>query len=185
MLGGELVMPAYTALQRIQQATDNRQPFVELPTLDVFRNRPQESKLVLNPSVWDGCEFRPDEIDALLAQADPAPMRVMPTGSEVRLGHPAQSLDWLIAALSKPLKQLSAVQAAYVALIEIPSTGEPPHPVVGLHVSDGADVETVIQPLKAAVDKASRGVVDFVPMGDDSISAWLLANTKPFFQRPR
>lgn len=184
MLDGELVTAAYTAPQRIQQATNNSQPFVQLPTLDVLRKRPPNSRLVINPRVWDGCSFRSDEIEALLAEADPSPTMVVPSGSEVRLGHPAQSLEWLMAALSKPLTQLSAVQAAHVALIEIPSTGEPPHPVVGLRVAVGTDIEDVIRPLKAAVDEASRGPVDLVPIGDDGISVWLLANTEPFFKRP-
>jgi hypothetical protein len=180
--GGELVMPAYTAPQRILQATNNSQPFVKLPTLDILRNLPPSLKLVINPGAWDGCTFRPDEVKALLAEADPSPM-VLPSGSEVRLGHPAQSLEWLMTALKKPLTRSRAVQAAHVALIEIPSTGEAPHPVVGLRVADGTDLEAVMRPLKAAVDKASRGPVDFVPIGDGSISAWLVDNTEPFFQR--
>ena len=108
---------------------------------------------------------------------------VLPSGSEVRLGHSAQSLEWLMTALKKPLTRSRAVQAAHVALIENPSTGEPPHPVVGLRMADGTDLEDVIRPLKAAVDKASRGPVDFVTIGDGSISAWLVDNTEPFFQR--
>jgi hypothetical protein len=83
----------------------------------------------------------------------------------------------------KPLKQLSAVQAAHVALIEIPSTGDPPHPVVGLRLAEGADIKTVVGPLIAAVNKASRGVIDFWPIRNDNTSMWLLENTKPFFHR--
>ena len=183
MLGGEFVMPAYTAHQRILEATNGSQPFVQLPTLDILRNLPPNSKLVINPGAWDGVAFQPDEIKALLAKADPSPI-VVPSGSEIRLGHSEQSLEWLIAALRKPLKQLSAVQAAHVALIEIPSTGEPPHPIVGLRLAEGADIETVIRPLTAAVDEARRGPVDFAPIGNDVTSVWLLDNTEPFFQRP-
>ena len=183
MVGGELVMPAYTAHARILEATSGRQPFAQLPTPDILRSLPPTSRLMINPGAWDGVEFQPDEIKALLAQVDPTPI-VMPSGTEVRLGHSEQSLEWLIAALTKPLKQLSAVQAAYVALIEVPSTGEPPHPIVGLRLAAGTDMETVMRPLMAAVDEVARGPVDFESIGKDGTSAWLLENTEPFYQRP-
>ncbi len=183
MLGGESVMPAYTAPERILQATGNTQPFAKLPTLEILRKLPANTKLVINPGARDGCAFRPDEIAALLLEADPPPM-VMPKGSEVRLGHSAQSLEWLTDALSDRLTQLSAVQAAHVALIEMPAAGEPPHPIVGLQIADGTDIDSVMRPLKVAVDEASRGPVDFVPIGNDVISVWLLENTEPFFRRP-
>jgi hypothetical protein len=182
MVGGELVMPAYTAHERILEATNGSQPFVQLPTPDILRSLPPTSKLVINPGAWDGVAFQPDEVKALLAQVDPTPI-VIPSGTEVRLGHSEQSLEWLIAALTKPLTQLNAVQAAYVALIEVPSTGEPPHPIVGLRLSEGADMETVMRPLMAAVTEVARGPVDFAPIGKDGTSAWLLDNTEPFFQR--
>jgi hypothetical protein len=182
MVGGELTMPVYTAQQRILEATNGSQPYVQLPTLNILRSLPPDSKLVINPGVWDGVAFQPDEIRALLAEADPPPV-VVPGGSEIRVGHSDQSLDWVIKALMKPLKQLSAVQAAHVALIEIPSTGDPPHPVVGLRLAEGADIKTVVGPLIAAVNKASRGVIDFWPIRNDNTSMWLLENTKPFFHR--
>jgi type III secretion system (T3SS) SseB-like protein len=183
MVGGELVMPAYTAKERILEATNGRQSFVQLPTLDILRNLPPDQKLVINQGAWDGVAYQPDEIKALLAQVDPTPT-VIPSGTEMRLGHSEHSLEWLIAALTKPLNRLSGVQAAHVALIEIPSTGEPPHPIVGLRLTEGTDIETVMRPLMAAVDETSRGPVDFVPIGNDGTSVWLLDNTEPFFQRP-
>jgi hypothetical protein len=183
MLGDELVMPAYTAPQRVQQATNSSQPFVELSTLEILRGRPPGSKLVINPGVWDGLELRPDEIDELLAAADQSPMLVVPSGAEVRLGHPAYVPESLMALMSKSMRNLSAVKAAHLAMIEVPVTGEPPHPVIGLRVTDAADLAEVIRPLKAAVDEASMGRVDFVPIGDDGVSAWLLENTEPFFSR--
>jgi hypothetical protein len=69
-------------------------------------------------------------------------------------------------------------------LIEIPSTGEPPHPVVGLLLSDGTHMEAVMPPLMAAVDELSRGPIDFVAIERDGTGKWLLDNTEPFFQRP-
>jgi hypothetical protein len=183
MVGGELVMPAYTAHERILEATNGGQPFVQLPTPDILRSLPPSSKLVINPGAWDGIEYQPEEIKALLAQVDPTPI-VVPSGTEVRLGHSERSLEWLTAALTKPLKQLSAVEAAYVALIEVPSTGEPPHPVVGLRLSEGTHMEAVMPPLMETVDELSRGVVDFVPIEKDGTGKWLLENTEPFFQRP-
>ena len=68
MVSGELVMPAYTAKERILEATNGRQPFVQLPTLDILRNLPPDQKLVINQGVWDGVAFQPDEIKALLAR---------------------------------------------------------------------------------------------------------------------
>src|SRR5216683_1227780 len=177
MVGGELVMPAYTAHERILEATNGRQPFVQLPTPDILRSLPPTSKLVINPGAGDGVVFQPDEVKALLAQVDPTPS-VIPSGAEVRLGQSEQSLAWLTSALTKPLKQLSAVQAAYVALIEIPSAGEPPHPVVGLRLSEGTHMEAVMRPLMAAVDELSRGPVDFVAIEKDGTGKWLLDNTK-------
>ena len=184
MVGGQLVMPAYTAKERILEATNGRQPFVQLPTLDILRNLPSDQKLVINQGVWDGVAFQPDEIKALLAQVDPTPS-VIPSGTEIRLGQSEQSLEWLIVALMKPLRQLSEVQAAHVALIEVPSTGEPPHPIVGLRLSEGTDMETVMRPLMAAVNELARGPVDFAPIGNDGTSMWLLENTEPFYQRLR
>jgi len=184
MVGGQLVMPAYTAKERILEATNGRQPFVQLPTLDILRNLPFDQKLVINQGVWDGVAFQPDEIKALLAQVDPTPS-VIPSGTEIRLGQSEQSLEWLIVALMKPLRQLSEVQAAHVALIEVPSTGEPPHPIVGLRLSEGTDMETVMRPLMAAVNELARGPVDFAPIGNDGTSMWLLENTEPFYQRLR
>jgi hypothetical protein len=183
MVGGELVMPAYTAHERILEATNGSQPFVQLPTPDILRSLPPTSKLVINPGAWDGVAFQPDEIKALLAEVDPTPS-VIPSGTEVRLGQSEQSLEWLTSALTKPLRQLIAVQAAHVGLIQIPSTGETPHPVVGLQLAEGADIATVIQPLIAAVNELARGPVDFVPIGKDGTGKWLLDNTEPFFQRP-
>jgi hypothetical protein len=183
MVSGELVMPAYTAKERILEATTGRQPFVQLPTLDILRSLPPDQKLVINQGAWDGVAYQPDEIKALLAQVDPTPS-VIPGGTEVRLGQSEQSLEWLTSALTKPLQQLSAVEAAHVALIEIPSTGEPPHPVVGLLLSDGTHMEAVMPSLMAAVDELSRGPIDFVAIERDGTGKWLLDNTEPFFQRP-
>ena len=183
MVGGELVMPAYTAKERILEATSGRQSFVQLPTPEILRNLPPDQKLVINQGAWDGVTYQPDEIQALLAQVDPT-TTVIPSGTEIRLGHSEHSLEWLIVALTKPLRQLSEVQAAHVALMEVPSTGEPPHPIVGLRLAEGTDMETVMRPLTAAVNELARGPVDFALIGKDGTSMWLLENTEPFYQRP-
>jgi len=183
MLAGQLALPVYTSPERVQQATGGRQPFVELSTLEIMRNRPPGSKVVINPGVWDGLELRPDEIEDLLAEVDQSPTVLVPMGAEVRLGHPAQIPESLIALLSESMTNLDGVRAAHLAMIEVPVTGEPPHPIIGLRVAEGADFAGVVGPLKAAIGKASMGRVDFVPIGDDEISTWLLENTKPFFDR--
>jgi hypothetical protein len=161
-VGDEEVLAAFTSPARIEEATEGRLPYVGLPAEILLRRRPRGVKVVLNPGVWHGKELLPDEIAALL-------------GDEIMLGLAAERPAALIELLRTHLRARGDVERARLGQVCLPSSGVEPHPIVGIATRGGTQLEHVLRDLGAIVAEGYDGPVDFVPLDDSEVGAWLTA----------
>jgi hypothetical protein len=178
-LAGEEIVAAFTSPPRFEEASGGRVPCLGLPAEVLFRRKPSHLKVVLNPGVWYGKELLPGEIRDLLGDN---PSLAEPPG-EMMLGLPAVRPSELIERLRDRFARDSDVLAARLGQLFVPSSGVPPHLVVGLVLRDGADLERALFGIDALVRETVDGPVDFVPLGDHPIGDWLVANGEPFYTR--
>jgi hypothetical protein len=141
---------------------------------------------VLNPGLRYGKELSTGEIARLatgkLADAEP---RVVEHDTEVLLGQPATPPTALIEALSRLFARHPSVAAAHLAQIYDPSSGDPPHPIVGVVATDfDAIIEEAALVARDVVD--GQMPVDFVALDAsdaEGVHLYLLRDTAPFYQR--
>lgn len=126
----------------------------------------------------------------VLRKAAPAPAKPqeerLAAGSAVLLGQPARYPEALAEALKTHLAGVPAVRAAYLAQIFVPSSGDPPHPVIGLELEPGADARAVIAAAAAAGEGSvpAGSPVTYLPIARDVVSEHLTSQTRPFYRRP-
>jgi hypothetical protein len=166
-LGGETVVAAFTSPIRIEAATDGKLPYIGLRGRVLFANRPRGTKVVLNPGVWFGKELLPEEIDRMLDGG----IVTVPEGTTMMLGLPAEPPDALIEQIRDWLGTRTDVLGARLGQIFDATSGQPPHPLVGLELADGARMESVF-----ASAPEFEGPVDLVPLEDHPLGGWLQAN---------
>jgi hypothetical protein len=166
-VGDEEVIAAFTSPERIEEATEGRLPYVGLPATVVLRRRPRGMKVVLNPGVWHGKELLPDEIAGLISETSVSP------GEEVMLGHATERPAALIGLLRTHLRARGDVERARIGHMFLPSSGDPPHPVVGIATRHDTPLEDVLGDLGAVVAEGYDGTVDFVPLDGHTVGDWL------------
>lgn len=178
-LAGEEIVAAFTSPPRIEEASDGSLPYIGLPAAVLFRQKPPHLKVVLNPGVWFGKELLPDEIRGLLGDEE----ETADADGEVMLGLPADQPTELVERLRERFASDSDVLAARLGQVFVPSSGVPPHLVVGLVLRDGADLERALFGIDELVRETVDGQVDFVPLGGHPIGDWLVENGEPFYTR--
>jgi hypothetical protein len=139
---------------------------------------------VLNPGSQYGKELSRDEIkrlaDGTILASTP---RVVARDTQVLLGQPATSPTALIAALGRLFTRHPTVEAAYLAQIHDPSSGDPPHPIVGILASDHEAVLGEASLVAAAVMDTPVDFVVVAAHDSDGVSGYLRGSTTPFYER--
>lgn len=164
------MLAAFTSPARIEEATEGRLPYVGLPAAILLQRRPRGMKVVLNPGVWHGKELLPDEIAALLGETR------VEAGEEVMLGLAAERPAALVELLRTHLRAHGDVERARLGQLFAPSSGVEPHPIVGIATRGETQLEDVLRDLGALVAEGYDGPVDFVPLDEHEVGAWLAAH---------
>jgi len=183
---GTPIIPFFTSLEALQRALKEESKYVALPAKSFFEMT-LGSFLMLNPASSYGKEFFPDEIHALLETGvNHAPQtRVVQKETKVLLGQPANYPSEMVSALTSLLAKHSAVKAAYLCLMQDPSSSEKPSLVVGFD-GDKDLAEAMKEAGSVAADTAPKGdAVDFVVLkkGESGVSNYMLKSVKPFYER--
>jgi hypothetical protein len=141
------------------------------------------SQAILNPGFAFGKEFTPEEIKHLAAgNLGGGETLTVAQETQVLLGQPSPYPQALVDALGRLFANHPSVEAAYLAQIHDPSSGLPPHPIIGL-VSSTYD--QVVREAGVVANSMASGTVDFIPLsGDREGVAGYLYETKPFYRRP-
>lgn len=183
---GSSVIPFFTSLRTLQLAITGDEKYLALPARTFFEIT-RGAELILNPRSEFGKEFKPAEVEALLAAgvSQVATPMVLEKPTEVLLGQPANYPQAMVASLTTLLARHSNVKAAYLALMHDRSRDEKPHLIVGIE-ADG-DFENVIREAgTVAADTAPAGEpVDLtrVIRGESGIARYFFEEAKPFYQR--
>jgi hypothetical protein len=180
------VVPFFTSLQMLQQAIDDDEPYLELPTSSLFQLTMGVS-LVLNPNSEFGMEFEPDDIAVLLdTDLMVNSEHLLDEETEVLLGMPENVSDSFTGVLTEYLSRQPEVEAAYLGTIQIPAEDDQEHLMVGLQGKGSfeAIIDTAIQKI-SLLDESdmSYETVDFyvIDQDDPDISEFMLENITPFY----
>ena len=130
-------LPIFASQERLQEFVNQlgqKYGFLALRGSDLFpilTQHPQPA--VLNPGAAYGKELTPDEIrrvaDGSIFKTEG---RTIQKDTQILLGQPAEYPKELVATLSRLFQQRETVQAAYLAQIHNPSSGEKPHLMIGI-----------------------------------------------------
>lgn len=135
---------------------------------------------VLNPGAAQPKVLATEEIRGLLPMLGKE--EKIAKGTEYRIGQPAERPVTLIVALREVFAGYPNVAEASLALIQVPSSGEPPHFLVGVR---GENVQEAVAAAGAAArDKCGVKLLDFMPLADgkDGITQYF-KTVEPFYRR--
>ncbi|MDA8210741.1 MAG: enhanced serine sensitivity protein SseB C-terminal domain-containing protein [Clostridia bacterium] len=109
-------------------------------------------------------------------------------GTKMLIGQPANYPDELVGLLQKYFENIVVIRAAYLAQIQIPADGEPPHILIGIQF-DGdpkAGLDAIAGELTGLVSQLETplGPVDFKPVIGGPIDDYLITRTNPCYRRP-
>jgi len=185
---GRQVLPCFSSQGLFEQVIPEHQPSVVLTGEDVFKLVPEGVEVMLNPFTETGKSFPAHEIRALRAGVL---FRERPTadGEEIALGQPKEYPEELVATIKTYLADQPAVKRAYLAYAYVKSTGEAPHPLIGLELSASntqpfADLMLELHQLTYE-QFGQAGWIDVFELkagATDAVSKYLLEETTPFFE---
>lgn len=181
---GRDYLPIYTSLQRLRAATAGQSPpHIGLPGRVLLQARPADLPVVINAGVWYGKELLPGEIVDLLTGRRPGSphAEVVAAGQEVYLGHPATYPQALAEALAEHFRLRGGVAEARLGWIHVPSSGAPPHPVVGVRPAGETSLQEALTGTDDVVRRSYDGPVDFTALDGPGPGQWLVENAEPFF----
>ncbi|HIP94696.1 MAG TPA: enhanced serine sensitivity protein SseB, partial [Leucothrix sp.] len=114
------VVPFFTSLQMLQQAINDDEPYLELPTASLFQLT-MGAPLVLNPNSEFGMEFEPEDV-AVLLDSDLLvnSEHILDEETEVLLGIPSEVPSAFNTVLSDYFAKHPQVESAYLGTIQIP-----------------------------------------------------------------
>ena len=182
-------LPIFTSQQRLQESVNQmgqNYGFLALRGENLFpilTQNPQSA--VINPGAPYGKELTVDEIrriaDGSILKTE---SRVVQKATQVLLGQPAKYPTELVNALQRLFVKHPSVEAAYLAQIHNPSSGEKPHLIIGIEAS--GDFQKIV----GEAGMTAQGVlskeefVDFIQVGGGkgSLDSYLKKQTKPFYQ---
>jgi len=167
-------------------------PHVVAPTESFVASLPETVGLAVNPGGELGLPLSPDQTVDLRPSR-----RVVPAGTRIRVGEPAQEPDEVLAQVAYALGEVPEVRAARRAWVQLGD--EPPSLAVGLELAPGlepssaddgaARTESLLGTVRVAMDDVlSRSrpgfAIDLVVLADvdHPIVAWMLQHAEPFFR---
>lgn len=184
---GDPRIHAFTSLARLRTAIGQQQlPYIGLPTDVLFAAIDADQEIVINEGVWHGKVIVPEERALLIGGHAPGEVTELrlDAGTVVHLGAPAEYPDELVAALKADFARRGVVAEARLAQLHVPSTGIPPHPVIGIRATAGREaLRSVLESLQPVVASVLREgmAVDFVDLDGGGAGEYLRAETEPFY----
>ncbi len=178
------VVPFFTSLQMLQQAINDDEPYLELPTASLFQLT-MGAPLVLNPNSEFGMEFEPEDV-AILLDSDLLvnSEHILDEETEVLLGIPSEVPSAFNTVLSDYFAKHPQIESAYLGTIQIPDDDDKEHLMVGLKGTGdlGKIIETAIQKI-SLVDDIGYETIDFyvIDQDDPDISQFMIDNITPFY----
>ena len=178
------VVPFFTSLQMLQQAINDDEPYLELPTASLFQLT-MGAPLVLNPNSEFGMEFEPEDV-AILLDSDLMlnSEHILDEETEVLLGIPSEVPSAFNTVLSDYFAKHPQVESAYLGTIQIPADDDQEHLMVGLKGKGdlGEIIETAIKKI-SLVDDIGYETIDFyvIDQDDPDISEFMIENITPFY----
>lgn len=186
---GEKAIPIFTSLERLQAAIAGEESYLQMAARDLFGMVSDGSGYIMNPRSAYGKLFTPAEVASLLDGSifEQIKTNVVQESQQVLLGQPAPAIypHKLVAALTSLFAEHPEVRKAYLALMHMPASGQPAHPVVGIDV-DG-DFSAVLQDAGVLLnDVTEKGqVVDFVQIKPgETIPDYMTGSVEPFYVKP-
>ncbi len=179
-------LPIFTSLLRLEQVVQQEGNYLQLKARDFFEMT-RGAHVLMNPGHAYGKEFLPDEIARMIDGTifEPNNSFIVKEETPVLLGQPAEYPQQLVAALGRLFVKHRGVKAAYLAQMHIPSSGEPPHLVVGIEAQGNfqrisGEVGLVANQLIPAGD-----ILDVVQVKayEKGIAEYLRNQTKPFYRQ--
>lgn len=154
-------IPFFTALPRIfeKQVIKEKVPYLEIAAGDLFQLT-KGATLVLNPFSDFGKELVPQEIAQILDGSifgDGIREVAVPRDTQVRVGQPAVQPVEMMEALSAKFALRDDVNAAYIAMVDMPETGAPPRLLIAMSIS--GDRQTIFE-------EAGRTAQQFLKQGE-------------------
>jgi hypothetical protein len=179
--------PFFSSEARVAEVARQMQKplgFLAIAGRDAFGLLAQQPRqATLNAGFPYGKEFTPEEIQQLAAgNLEMGQSITVEKATEVLLGQPSQYPRALVDALVRLFEGQPSVEAAYLAQIHDPSSGLPPHPVIGIASSA---YRQVVSDAGIVANSVADGPVDFMEMGPgpaEGVIQYLLG-TEPFYRR--
>jgi SseB protein C-terminal domain/SseB protein N-terminal domain len=183
-------LPAFSSLEQLQEVVNKSgvtYGYIGLKGQVAFKilaQRPME--ILLNPGCSFGKQFLPAEIQqiadgSLFTENE----RVLEKVTKILLGQPKDYPHKMVAVLSDLFAQHPSVTAAHLAQMHDPSSGEPPHILIGLETSKNC--RQVIADAGIAIrDVIGEGkFVDFIQLGsgDASFDNYFQKQAQPFYTK--
>lgn len=181
---GRSVIPMFSSLQRLTEAITREESYIRLGARALMEMT-EGTPIVLNPGSMYGKEFTPSEVKGLLDGSlfSRTEAYTVEEAQEVLLGQPSVYPHRLVDALKSLFAGHPQVESAYLGHIFNPATGDSPHTIVG--VKDEGDYSRVVADAgMVAGEVLAEGVhVDFIQIGEDPASRYLLESTEAFYVR--
>jgi hypothetical protein len=182
-------IPFFSSLERLRAAVATsgvQYGFIALTGKAAFDILPQNPTMaVLNPGSSFGKEFLPDEMRQMAdGSFFDVKTEVVPKARQIFLGQPKDYPHALVDALQKLFKRHPSVIAGYLAQMHDPSTGDPPHIMIGIECPGSMNVVAPEAVLVAQEDTQRKSIVDFVEVGsgNDSFDDYFKNHTQPFYK---
>lgn len=181
-------VPIFTSPERIfdRGVIKERMGYMQVKGEEFF-NRMRGATFLLNPYSDCGKELLADEIERLLNGSifsENSKTIAFEEEVQVQIGQPAEYPTELVNSLSLLFGNKPHVKAAYLGWIFNPADGQPPHYIFGIDAE--GDFQDLMRETGFVVKQflAPAEPVDFIQIdGEDSLSAYFLNQTQPFYER--
>ena len=184
MVEDKVMIPIFSSLKRLSMFISKQENYFRINFRDLFEMKNDNLDVILNPNALYGKIFTSGEIKSILTGEIFTGKTVdVSAGAEIMLGQPAQYSKELVEKLKHYFSTQENVKAAYLAQMYVPSSNEPPHPIIGIEV-DG-DYKQVVQGIGLITQGSlsDNNFVDYIQIGSGTISDYLVSETKPFYVR--
>ncbi|MFM8424170.1 MAG: enhanced serine sensitivity protein SseB C-terminal domain-containing protein [Chloroflexota bacterium] len=177
-------LPIFSSLERLRQFDRAASHYLQFPARDFFEIT-RGMHVVLNPRFEYGKEFNPFEIAGMLDGSIFKPSQTLIAHKEatVFIGQPATYPHQLVKVLSEYFFRNPSVNRAYLVLFHNPGSGEKPHLLVGIDVSDNTETIFGDAGMIGSVVLEKNEFLDFFRLDDSEFSQHVINSTKPFYQK--
>lgn len=173
---GERFVPVFTSVEQLQAGAPGADRYVRASGADLASAWPPGHHLALNPGAALSVAIGEEDVRTLAGEER------IEAGSQVTVGSPSEEPEELWERLRAWAATVPEVRAAHRALVLVDAPGEQARLVVALDVDPTADPGRILNAgAEAVAGEAAFTLLD--PDGDDPLSAWMLAQRHPLYER--